>query len=108
MPENVVSDVIKLRMARDGLAGNDWTKNKLGLAKGVPHCVIGWLLQAVEFDEMEAARLVVDYVYPALPTAAKKDRTPIEAVYRFNDHSSRHRTDVVALLDRAIGLVKAE
>jgi|SRR5215472_5858078 len=105
LPEGLVSDIVKLRMARDGIAGG-WQKGALGLEDDTRHCVIGWLLEAADWDAREATRLLVNYVYPALPEKAKaaaKDR--VRAVYTFNDgrHSKR---PLIQLLDAAIKLAE--
>lgn len=105
LPEGLVSDIVKLRMARDGIAGKGWTQYSLGLANEPAHCVIGWLLTATDWDAREATRLLVDYVYPALSENAKGDKSRTRAVYEFND--SHGRSSVVRLLDNAVKLAEA-
>jgi hypothetical protein len=102
LPESIVSDLVKLRIARDGLASKDgWCQGKFGLENDRSHCVIGWLLKATEYDERESVRLLVKYIYPALPKSAQlSDR--IEAVYRFNDR--QRKPAVTKLLDDALRL----
>lgn len=102
LPDSAVSDLIKLRIARDGLAGG-WQDGALGLQDEAQHCAIGWLLTATEWNEREATRLIAKYVYPALPKVPR-GATRISAVYRFND--SHGRDAVVKLFNDAIRLAE--
>jgi hypothetical protein len=104
LPDGLVSDLIKLRIARDGIAAKGgWAKYELGLQDQPAHCVIGWLLSATEWDERQATRLLVDYVYPALPETAKRG-SRVAAVYEFNDR--RPKSEIVKLLDNAVRLAE--
>lgn len=104
LPDSAVSDLIKLRIARDGLAGPDgWRSAELGLRDEAQHCAIGWLLTATEWNEREATRLITKYVYPALPKVPRGE-TRISAVYRFND--KHNKAAVVKLFNDAIRLAE--
>jgi hypothetical protein len=103
LPEGVVSDLVKLRLARDGLAKN-WEQGALGHQADDTHCAIGWLLVATDWDPAETARLAHDYLYPALPKCRRlTDARPVNAVIDFNDDSQRVGT-VLRMFDRAIVL----
>lgn len=103
MPERVAEDVVKLRVARDGV-GAGWRTSKLGLEDDQRHCAIGWLLVAADWDEAEATRLALEYVWPALPAGAKaKYHGKLEAIYKFNDNSGTS-TRMLALFNAALGL----
>jgi hypothetical protein len=103
-----LNDIIKLRLARDGIAGqNGWRTSELGLEDSPSHCVVGWLLKAADWEPREATRLLLDYVHPALPQSAQRPQARIEAIYTYNDNGERSQKAVVALLDRAIGLAEA-
>lgn len=109
LPEIVVSDLVKLRIARDGIVGKGgWLSGALGRPENPSHCVIGWLLVATEWNEHDAARLLGKYVWPALPekVRAKVWESRAEAVYTFNDGSgSKER--VVRLMNDAVKLAEA-
>ena len=95
---SVVSDVVKLRLARDGISEN-WRAHKLGLKDADSHCLVGWLLAVTDWNEEETARLALDYVFPALPKSAQQ-ASAIDSLVDYNDNRSHRR--VVRLLDRAI------
>lgn len=100
MPEIVVSDLVKLRIAAEGLR-RGWQQFEFGLEGDETHCAIGWLLVATEWDEAEATRLAVDYLYPALPRRARK-ASRLKSVWKYNDNED-HK-DVVALFETAMTL----
>lgn len=90
MPEVVVSDVARLRVALDGVR-NGWARYHIGL-RGGDHCALGWLLEAADWDRDEAVRLALKYVYPALPASARhNDR--LVSIYRYNDFGSHRRIE---------------
>ena len=99
---NVVSDVVRLKVARDGLA-KGWRRMGLGLRGAETHCLLGWLLEASDWDAVEATRLALDYVWPALPERRKREcYGKMRAIYTFNDEASGSE-EVLRVLDRAIG-----
>jgi hypothetical protein len=108
LPEQLLTDLVRLKLARDGIAGHEgWTQHELGLADEPAHCVIGWLLAATDWDAREATRLLVDYVYPALPESAQKQfKGRASAVYHYNDEYYRTQQRVVRLFDDAIRLAE--
>lgn len=101
LPENIVSDVIKLRLARNGIAEKR-TIGELGLKGEEDHCALGWLLEAADHDPREAARLAVQYLWPAMPKSARNGTSKVWAIAQHHDHRS---TDyVVRWFDRAIAI----
>ena len=102
LPERVAEDVLKLRMARDGVDAK-WGVSRFGLEDDQHHCAIGWLLVASEWDEAEATRLALNYVYPALPPKAQGTGR-IESIYRYNDAGSKKR--ILDLFNQAIALAE--
>lgn len=89
LPEFVVSDLVKLRIALDGVR-TGWTDGRIGLQDAAEHCAIGWLLVATDWDRDEATRLALEYVYPALPEKARRTGR-LESIYRYNDTGSQGR-----------------
>jgi len=98
---NEVSDVVRLRVARDGLA-KGWRQMGLGERGADSHCLLGWLLEASDWDTEEATRLALEYVWAALPERRKREcYGKMRAIYTFNDEASGS-AEVVAVLNRAI------
>jgi hypothetical protein len=108
LPEQLLTDLVKLKLARDGIAGGQgWSQHELGLTDEPSHCVIGWLLVAADWDAREATRLLVDYVYPALPDSARTQvKGRVSAVYHYNDGGYQTQRRVVRLFDDAIRLAE--
>jgi len=101
LPKNVVSDVVRLTFARDGLA-KGWRQMGLGERGADSHCLLGWLLEASDWDTEEATRLALEYVWAALPERRKREcYGKMRAIYAFNDEASGS-WEVVGVLDRAI------
>ena len=93
VPEGLVSDLVKLRIALDGVRTH-WTSHKIGLQDEARHCAIGWLLVATEWNRDEAVRLALDYVYPALPEKARDpSEGRLEAIASYNDNGSASRIE---------------
>jgi hypothetical protein len=104
LPEREAEDIIRLRVARDGV-GAGWNTGNLGLEEDQKHCAIGWLLVATDWNEAEATQLALDYVWPALPPAAQaKCQSKIEAIYKYNDSADRKR--VLTLFNDALRLAE--
>ena len=104
LPEREAEDIVRLRVARDGV-GAGWNTGNLGLEEDQKHCAIGWLLVATDWDEAAATQLALDYVWPALPPAAQaKFKGKIEAIYHFNDSADRKR--VLTLFNDALRLAE--
>lgn len=102
LSENVVSDVVRLRVAREGVA-KGWRQMGLGVRGADRHCLLGWLLEASDWDAEEATRLALEHVWPALPERRKRECFgKMRAIYTFNDEASGSG-EVVRVLDRAIG-----
>ena len=102
LPQGLLSDMAKLRVALDGVRDN-WTTHEIGI-DGDAHCAIGWLLVATDWDRDEATRLALDYVYPALPEKARRPER-LRSIWRYNDAGSRKR--VVRLFEDAVALAEA-
>jgi len=101
LPGNVVGDVVRLKIARDGVA-KGWRQMELGLRGAEGHCLLGWLLEASDWDAVEATRLALEYVWPALPERRKREcYGKMRAIYTFNDEAPGSG-EVVRVLDRAI------
>ena len=105
LPEGLVSDLVKLRIALDGVRGG-WTRCTLGRRASGEHCALGWLLEATDYDRDETVRLALEYVYPALPQQARKEHR-LESIYMYNDHGGPKRiqklfADAVKLAERRI------
>jgi ferric-dicitrate binding protein FerR (iron transport regulator) len=92
LPEGLVTDLVKLRIALDGVRGGKWTAHHVGLKPDDEHCAIGWLLVATEGDRDEATRLALEYVYPALPEPAQK-RERLKSIWQYNDAGGRKRIE---------------
>jgi hypothetical protein len=106
LPEGLLSDMAKLRLALDGVQRN-WKKFKIGLQADDSHCALGWLLVATDWDRDEATRLALEYVYPALPEKARKTER-LRSIHQFNDFGSRKRVvqlfaDAVQLAEQRLG-----
>lgn len=102
LPEIVVSDLVKLRIATEGIR-RGFRQCEFGLAGDETHCAIGWLLVATEWDEAEATRLAVDYLYPALPKKARKP-SRLLSVWKYNDN--HEHDDLVGLFEKAMTLAE--
>src|SRR5262249_20068886 len=109
LPDGLVSDIVKLRIALDGVRNRGWSNRAIG-ARGIggrpegDHCAIGWLLVATDWDRDEATRLALDYVYPALPEKARNDRRRMLSISNYNDAGSHKRVE--RLFTDAIGIAK--
>jgi hypothetical protein len=105
LPAELLSDLAKLRVALDGVRDRGWSNRAIGAREiggrpPVPHCTIGWLLVATDWDRDETTRLALDYVYPALPEKARNDTKRMWSISKYNDGGSRKR--VVKLLEDAV------
>lgn len=89
LPQEVVSDLVKLRIALDGVRQH-WRSYRVGSPRDAEHCAIGWLLVAADWDRDEATRLALEYVYPALPEKARK-KGRLASVWIYNDTGGRKR-----------------
>src|SRR5580765_127232 len=98
LPEGLLTDLARLRIALDGVRSGQWQTGAIGMGAGDDHCAIGWLMVATDWNEDEALRLALEYVYPALPPKAQK-KSRIASIWRFNDSGSRKR--VVRLFEDA-------
>ena len=105
LPEGLVSDLVKLRVACAGLK-RGWTQRTLGGPGAENHCALGWLLVAAEWDEAESTRLALDYVYPALPKSAQQEESPLRAIFQFNDRNATSHRRMVKLFEDAIALAE--
>ena len=93
VPEGLVSDLVKLRIALDGVRTH-WREGAIGHQTDATHCAIGWLLVATEWNRDEAVRLALDYVYPALPEKARDpSEGRLEAIASYNDNGSASRIE---------------
>lgn len=112
LPGNLVSDIVKLRIALDGVRKRGWSDHAIG-ARGIggrqegAHCAIGWLLAATDWDRDETTRLALDYVYPALPEKARNDRKRMWSISNYNDRGSRARVeqlfvDAISLAEKVV------
>jgi hypothetical protein len=106
LPEGLVSDLVKLRIALDGVRGDRWTTGQIGTTSDGDHCAIGWLLVATDWDRDEATRLALDYVYPALPEKARKPGR-LNSIWAYNDNGGQKRierlfADAVQLAERRV------
>ena len=100
LPVDLVDDFTRLRVVRDGVAGQTtWCKGELGAPASETHCLLGWLLVSTDWNVPEATRLAIDYLYPALPEKQRKCNV-MKSLYDYNDKHGRDA--VVALIDRAI------
>jgi hypothetical protein len=100
LPEGLVSDLVKLRVALDGVR-KSWGTDRLGLEGDAEHCAIGWLLVASDWDEAVATQLALDYVYPVLPERARAVKGGrLEAIWRYNDRGGQGR--IVKLFEAAV------
>lgn len=103
MPEKAVNDVVKLRIALDGLSQRrQWAQGSWGTKRSADHCLLGWLLMATEYEPDEATRLALEYVWPCLPEVAQKSGTKVTAISDYNDNRRTKHGDVVALMQRAV------
>ena len=105
LPESLVSDLVKLRIALDGVRSG-WTKGRLGDRGADTHCAIGWLLIAAEWDAAEATRLALDYVYPALPKKRQNPSARLKSIWNYNDRGSERR--IVQLFADAVRLAETQ
>jgi len=75
---------------------------ELGARGSDSHCLLGWLLEATDWDTEEATRLALDYVWAALPERRRREcYGKMRAIYTFNDEASGSG-EVVGVLDKAI------
>lgn len=105
MPETQTNDVIKLRIALDGLSDKrQWAQGSWGTKRSADHCLLGWLLMATDYEPDEATRLALDYVWPSLPekVRGRPCGSKVTAISNYNDSCRTRHGDVVALLERAI------
>ena len=105
LPESFVSDLVKLKIALDGVKGG-WRSGSLGRPDEADHCLLGWLLVATDWDTAEATRLALDYVYPALPPKAQLKSGRLRSIYNYND--SKRQSRIVQLLDDAVKLAEKQ
>lgn len=109
LPEIVVSDLVRLKVALDLIGDQSkWfgKERKVGVRGGERHCAVGWVLRACDWDEAAALKLVADYLYPSLPEKAQKERRGL--VWSVSDYNDNHKhADVVALFERAVKLAEA-
>jgi hypothetical protein len=106
LPEGLVADVVKLRVALDGVR-RGWCTQCLGLEGEEGHCAVGWLLKATDYDTTETTRLALEYVYPALPATAQTHNVPrLESIYEYNDGGGQKRIE--RLFETAIKLADAK
>jgi hypothetical protein len=104
LPEGVVSDLVKLRIALDGIKNPQrWAKGSIGLKDELPHCAIGWLMSATDGDLDETTRLALKYVYPALPPKAQKAEK-MYAIWTYNDTGGHKR--MISLFSDAVRLAE--
>jgi hypothetical protein len=103
LPEGLVTDLVKLRMALDGVKAG-WTQSAFGLPEEDSHCAIGWLLTATEWDTAEATRLALKYLYPVLPERAKNRHERLASIWDYNDGGGHGR--IVRLFGDAIKLAE--
>ena len=99
LPEGLVSDMVKLRIALEGVRDGGWITARVGLTESEPHCAIGWLLVATDWNRDEATRLALEYVYPALPEKARK-RARLSSIWTYNDAGGHKR--IVRLFEDAV------
>lgn len=109
LPEIVVSDLVRLKVALGFVSDKaKWLgpERQVGLRGRERHCAVGWVLEACDWDKEAALKLVRDYLYPALPEKAKKEKRGI--VWSVSDYNDRHQhKDVVAVFERAVKLAEA-
>ncbi len=109
LPDGLLSDLAKLKVALHGVSKRGWSNEAIGGREiggrpEQPHCAIGWLLVATDWDREETTRLALDYVYPALPASARNDSERMWSISRYNDRGSRKR--VVKLFEDAMQLAE--
>jgi len=101
LPGDVASDVVRLKVARDGVA-KGWRQMEFGSRGAGEHCLLGWLLEASDWDSVGATELALKYVWPALPERRKREcYGKMRAIYTFNDEASGSG-EVIEVLNRAI------
>ena len=105
LPENVVSDLVKLRVALSGVQ-TGWASGYFGARGGDDHCAIGWLLVAAEWDTTEATRLALEYVYPALPETRRNPERRLQSIWEYNDTGGQKR--IVTLFEKAAALAEQQ
>jgi hypothetical protein len=91
LPEGLVSDMVKLRIALDGVR-RGWAQYEVGPQGAEHHCAIGWLLVATDWDRDEATRLALEYVYPALPRKARR-LARLASIWTYNDGGGSRRIE---------------
>ena len=94
LPEGLLSDMAKLRVALDGVRNGGWMDHAVGGPGARHHCAIGWLLEATDWDRDEAVRLALEYVYPALPEKARKPER-LRSIWEYNDKGGVDRIDLL-------------
>ena len=103
VPEGLISDLAKLRIALDGVRGG-WTVGEVGGKHADEHCAIGWLLEATDWDRDETVRLALQYVYPALPPGRQHPKDRLASIVLFNDATGRKR--IAQLFEDAVRLAE--
>lgn len=103
VPEGLVSDLAKLRIALDGVRGG-WTWGDVGGKHADEHCAIGWLLEATDWNRDETVRLALEYVYPALPVRRQDPKDRLHSIMLFNDTTGRKR--IARLFEDAVRLAE--
>lgn len=103
VPEGLVSDVVKLRVALDGVRGG-WMGRHVGGRNEDKHCAIGWLLEATDWNRDETVRLALQYVYPALPPRRQHPEDRLASIVQFNDSTGRER--IAKLFEDAVRLAE--
>lgn len=101
LPDIVVSDLVKLKVALAGISKR-WEADKVGLRGSEQHCAVGWLLVASDWDEREATRLALKYVYPSLPKRAQHPERKVWSVSDYNDDHSHEA--IVQVFEAAVKL----
>jgi hypothetical protein len=104
LPKELLSDLVKLRVALDGVK-RGWDTHRFGAPGTEQHCAVGWLLEATGWDTAETTRLAVRYLYPVLPDSAKGDRR-LRSVWEYNDN--RNHTRIIKLFDDAVKLAEQQ
>jgi len=109
LPEGLLSDMAKLRIALDGVRQR-WAAGTIGIENADRHCALGWLLVATEWNRDEAVRLALDYVYPVLPEKVRErgsraGEPRLGLIVQYNDNGSRKRVE--QLFSSAVALAES-
>jgi hypothetical protein len=108
LPENVVSDLVRLKVALDLISNKRrWYAGSVGHRGEERHCAVGWVLRACEWDKAAAMKLVTDYLYPSLPAKAQKEKSRgrVWSVSDYNDNNSHEA--IVKVFEDAVLLAEA-